>query len=166
MSELKPVQSALGWCLFALVLVYVPINLIGFASPFVGHLRAPDDPDASMALLRTWQPFAPWLSLAFLLPGWWISRTLATPLARGLTLLASILVPCAYVARRFAIGTGLAPEATPAQRTQAMFVEGAADLYVAFAGFLFLLLLWRAVRRLRAATPTAPATVPVGDAGA
>ena len=162
MPDSKPVQSALGGCLFALVLVYVPINLIGFASPFVGHWRAPGDPEASLALLRTWQPVAPWLSLAFLLPGWWISRTPVTPLARGLTLLAAALVPCAYVARWFAVERGLAADATPTQRTVAMGIEGVADLYIAFAGLLFLALLWRAVRRLHAAA-TRPSGTPVRE---
>ncbi len=136
MPHLVHLRRAVGWCLVALLATGVLMNLVGFFSPFWGHLRHPGDPTQSRALLDAVTPWAAALSVLFLLPAWHVSRTLASPLARCVVVLMGALVLVADLALVWAFnGIG--------DPMVARLVASVAAGYPFVAFIVFIWLLWR-----------------------
>ena len=145
MPQLKHLQSALGWSLIGLLLTYVLINIIGFASPFWGLWRHPGDIHASHNLLRAWQPITPWFSVLFVVAAWHLAMTTRSMIARAAIVAAGFLVPVAHIGSRVARrAMEQAGPTTPFSLPATVDLLGSA--YIGFAGLLFLFLVWRAIR--------------------
>lgn len=143
MSQLPHIRRAVGWFLVALLATSVLANVVGFFSPFWGHLRAPGDPAASRGLLQAWQPVAALLSVLYLLPAWHVSRTLGSPWTRALVLGLAALVVVAKV------GVAMATRSMDAAGATGSIEHLAVSMAVAvpFVVFLvFVYLVWRALR--------------------
>lgn len=151
MTHLVHLRRAVGWLLVALLATVVLVNLIGFFSPFWGHWRYPGDALQSRALLDAVSPWTAVLSLLFLLPAWHLSRTLASPLARGVVLAMGALVVVADVAVLLAAKVGDDP-------VVAQLVSSLAAGYPFVAFLIFMWLMWRALR-IEAPRQTAPGTI-------
>jgi len=139
MTHLVHLRRAVGWLLVALLATVVLVNLIGFFSPFWGHWLHPGDAAQSRALLDAVAPWTTVLSLLFLLPAWHLSRTLASPLARGVVLAMGALVVVADVMVLLAAQVGDDP-------VVAQLVSSLAAGYPFAAFLVFLCLVWRALR--------------------
>jgi hypothetical protein len=150
MTHLLHLRRAVGWLLVALLATVVLVNLIGFFSPFWGHWRHPGDASQSRALLDAVAPWTAVLSLLFLLPAWHLSRTLVSPLARGVVLAMGALVVVADVMVLLATKVGDDP-------VVAQLVSSLAAGYPFAAFLVFLWLVWR-VLRIEAPRQTAPGT--------
>ncbi|MCD9006262.1 hypothetical protein LDO31_08445 [Luteimonas sp. XNQY3] len=139
MTHLVHLRRAVGWLLVALLATVALVNLIGFLSPFWGHWRHPGDASQSRALLDAVAPWTAVLSLLFLLPAWHLSRTLASPLARGAVLAMGALVVVADVmVLRVAQASG--------DPVVAQLVSSLAAAYPFVAFLVFIWLVWRALR--------------------
>lgn len=153
MSQLPHIRRAIGWFLIALLATSVLANVIGFFSPFWGHLRAPGDPAASRGLLQAWQPVAAVLSVLYLLPAWHVSRTLVSTSARIAVLALAGLVVAAKIGVEMATRSGDAPGGVD----QLLVNLAAAIPFVAFLVFVFLV--WRALRKAAAGSQPLPDAV-------
>lgn len=142
MSPLLHLRRAIGWFLIALLATTVLSNLIGFVSPFWGHLRAPGDASASRDLLHAWQPVSAALSLLYLMPAWHLSRTCASALCRCGVLVIGALVPASKLLS-FVLERSEGQAVTPAADLLAALVA----VYPPFAFLVFTVLVWRVLRR-------------------
>lgn len=147
MQRLKHVQGALGWSLLGLLLTYLLINVIGFASPFWGAWMHPDAPDASRALLETLRPIVAVFSLCFLVAAWHLAMTARSVAARLGIVAMGILVPAAYIGATFA-RRALAASDAPIPPQEWAVIELACSVYLGFAALVFLALAWRALRNI------------------
>ncbi|MCD9098274.1 hypothetical protein LU699_10735 [Luteimonas fraxinea] len=139
MTHLVHLRRAVGWLLVALLATVVLVNLIGFFSPFWGHWRHPGDASQSRALLNALAPWTAVLSLLFLLPAWHLSRTLASPLARGVVLVMGALVVVADVMALLSAQASDDP-------VIAQLVSSLTAGYPFVAFLVFIWLVWRALR--------------------
>ena len=139
MTHLVHLRRAVGWLLVALLATVLLVNLIGFLSPFWGHMRHPGDASQSRVLLDAVAPWTAVLSLLYLLPAWHLSRTLASPFARGVVLAMGALVVVADV-----WVLSLAPLRDDSLVAQ--LVSSVAAAYPFAALLVFIGLVWRALR--------------------
>lgn len=139
MTHLAHLRRAVGWLLVALLATVLLVNLIGFLSPFWGHMRHPGDASQSRALLDAVAPWTAVLLLLYLLPAWHLSRTLASPFARGVVLVMGALVVVADV-----WVLSLAPLRDDSLVAQ--LVSSVAAAYPFAALLVFIGLVWRALR--------------------
>lgn len=146
MSQLKHVQSTLGWCLIGLLLTYVLINVIGFISPFWGYWLHPEDPYASRSLLRVWQPITPWFSICFAVAAWHLALACQSTAPRVCIIAMGALIPVAHIGSSFArrameqVGS---PVSSPLPGAMNML----ANAYLGLAALVFIALIWRVVRQ-------------------
>lgn len=146
MSQLKHVQSALGWCLIGLLLTYVLINAIGFISPFWSYWRHPEDLYGRLSVLHFWQQITPWFAVFFAVAAWHLALTVQSTVARICIIAAGALIPVAFIASSFARraveqATSPVPPQVPA------LINMVANAYLELGGIAFIALVWRAVRQ-------------------
>lgn len=146
MSQLKHVQSALGWCLIGLLLTYLIINVIGFISPFWGHWLHPEDPGASLRLLHLWQPITPWFAVCFAVAAWHLAMTCQAIAARVCIIAMGALVPVAHIGSGFA-RRAMEQAASPVPPQLPAAMNMLANAYLGFTALAFIALIWRAVRQ-------------------
>lgn len=149
MPQTDRIRRALRSWVFAMLIAFVPINVIGFASPFVAHLRG--EPTQSRALLEAAQGFAPLLWLVFLWPAWHLSRAQVSPGARAAVLAGGALVPAARWIEVTTLRGAATDGGTP------VVVATFADLWLGAALLAFVWLCGRALR--------APAIMPARAPG-
>ncbi len=155
MSQLKHVQSTLGWCFVSAMSTYALINLIGFASPFWGLWRYPEDPYAWRSLLTFWQPITVWFSIFFVVAAWHLSKLVETIFARIAVLLVGALVMVAEIGAHFA--RRAADLAGSDERTLVLkSLNTIAGGYVGLAALVAIALLWRAVRQSNSSFKPSP----------
>lgn len=146
MSQLKHIQSTLGWFLVGLLMTYVLINIIGFVSPFWALWMYPEVSDASRNLLDFWQPITPWFSVCFVVAAWHLSLTARAMVARVCIVVMGVIVPIAYIGSSF---TSRAIEQTePLVATKLPAIMNIlSNAYLGLATIIFISLIWRAVRQ-------------------
>lgn len=150
MSQIKHVQSALGWYLIGLLLTAALISLIGFISPFWGLWQHPGDPYASRDLLEFWQPITAWFSIAFVPAAWHLARAFRSVAARTCIIALGVLVPVAHISATFAQRAIVqANSSVPHQPpdTIYIFVDMVGNMYIGLASVVFFALLWWVVRQ-------------------
>lgn len=147
MLQLKHVQGALGWCLVGLLLTYALINVIGFVSPFWGLWRHPEDPGASLGLLHSWQPITPWFSICFAVAAWHLARTTRSMVARVGIVAMGVLVPVAHIGSSFA-SRAVEQTGSPVPPPLPAALDVLANAYLGLAALVFVVLVWRVVRRV------------------
>lgn len=146
MSQMKHVQSALGWWLIGLLLTQVLINFIGFISPFWNLWLHPEDHYGSRDLLHSWQPIATWFSIAFVPAFWYLAKAFESVVARVCTIALGVLVPMAHISSTFAQRAMMqADPSVPRQLSGTVYMF--ADMYVWLAFVVFIALVWWAVRQ-------------------
>lgn len=145
MSQMKHVQSALGWWLIGVLLTQVLINLIGFISPFWAHWQHPGDLYASRDLLEFWQPITTWFSVAFVPAAWYLAKAFRSVVARVCIIALGVLVPVAHIGSTFAQRAMMQDPSLPHQLSSVVFAFGL--IYTELATIAFIVLVWWVVRR-------------------
>lgn len=163
MTQLKHVQSSLGWCLIGLLLTDLLINVIGFVSPFWGVWRHPGELYVSRDLLHFWQPIVAWFSICFVVAAWHLARTVRSTVARIGILAMGVLVVAAEVGSGFA-RRAMEQADSPVPPQLPATINVLAGIYLALVAIAYTALIWRAVRQSNSSLESQPLRGPADPA--